>query len=119
MMTLSPAERTRLVNILGMLGSEHAGERASAAWLAAKLVRDRGLSWSDVVPSPAGSIISNVSHGVAEPISDLGLCLRHVEQLTQWEQGFVRSLAGRRNRSAKQTAMLGRLCETLRSRGLG
>ncbi len=89
MTTLSPAERTRLVNILGMLGSEHAGERASAAFLAAKLVRDRGL------------------------------CLRHVEQLTQWEQGFVRSLAGRRNRSAKQTAMLGRLCEALRSRGFG
>ncbi len=119
MTTLSPAERTRLVGILGMLGSEHAGERASAALLAAKLVRDHGLSWSDVVPSPAGSVISNVSRGVAEPISDLGLCLRHVDQLTQWEQGFVRSLAGRRNRTIKQTAMLSRLCEALRSRGLG
>ncbi len=119
MTALSRAERTRLVSILGMLGSEHAGERASAAWLAAKLVRDRGLSWSDVVPSPSGSIISDVSRGVAEPTTDLGLCLKYVEHLTQWEQGFVRSLAGRRNRSAKQTAMLGRLCEALRSRGLG
>ncbi len=119
MTTLSPAERTRLVNILGMLGSEHAGERASAAWLAAKLVRDRGLSWSDVVLSPAGSIISNGSCGVAEPISDLGLCLRHVEQLTQWEQGFVRSLAGARRRSVKQLAVVCRIAETLRNRGLG
>ncbi len=119
MTRLSPTERTRLVNILGMLGSEHAGERASAAFLAAKLVRDRGLCWADVVPSPAGSVISNVSRGVAEPISDLGLCLRHVEQLTQWEQEFVRSLASRRNRTIKQTAMLSRIAETLRIRGLG
>lgn len=118
-MALSPAERTRLVNILGMLGSEHAGERASAALLAARLVRERGLSWSDVVPSSAGSIIPNASRGVAEPISDLGLCLRHVEHLTQWEQGFVKSVAGRRSRTIKQTAMLSRLCETLRSRGFG
>ncbi len=119
MTTLSPAERTRLVNILGMLGSEHAGERASAALLAAKLVRDRGLCWSDVVPSAAGSITSDVSRGVSEPTSDFGLCVRHVERLSQWEREFLRSLAGARRRSVKQLAVLCRIAEALRARGLG
>ena len=42
-------DRSRLVKLLGMLGSDHAGERASAGLAADQLVRSKGLSWADVV----------------------------------------------------------------------
>lgn len=40
---------TRLIRILGMLGSDHDGERAAAALAADKLVRGSGWSWSDLL----------------------------------------------------------------------
>ena len=40
---------TRLIRILGMLGSDHAGERAAAALAADKLVRGSGWSWWDLL----------------------------------------------------------------------
>jgi hypothetical protein len=50
--TLPEPSRTKLVRLLGMLGSDHAGDRANAARMADQLVRERGLSWSDVVKEP-------------------------------------------------------------------
>jgi hypothetical protein len=40
---------TRLIRILGMLGSDHDGERAAAALAADRLVRGSGCSWSDLL----------------------------------------------------------------------
>ena len=39
----------KLVKVLGMLGSHHAGERASAGLQADRLVRERGLTWHQVI----------------------------------------------------------------------
>jgi hypothetical protein len=39
----------RLVKVLGMLGSEHPGERDNAAVMATKLLKEAGLSWYDVL----------------------------------------------------------------------
>jgi hypothetical protein len=55
---LNPEERTRLVKILGKLGSEFAGERAAAGLAANGFLKHRDLSWDDVVvaasrPSPS------------------------------------------------------------------
>jgi hypothetical protein len=38
----------RLVRILGMLGSEHEGERANAGLLGTRMLRAAGLTWGDV-----------------------------------------------------------------------
>src|SRR5450755_2270052 len=46
---LSTLQRDRLVKILGMLGSEHVGERASAARAADQFVKDLGATWNDVL----------------------------------------------------------------------
>lgn len=40
---------TRLVRILGMLGSDHDGERAAAALAADRLVRGSGWTWWDLL----------------------------------------------------------------------
>jgi hypothetical protein len=45
-------DRERLVRILNLLGSDQAGERASAALAASRLVSSLGLDWSEVVAPP-------------------------------------------------------------------
>jgi hypothetical protein len=42
-------DRPRLARVLGMLGSAHVGERASAALQAERLRSGAGLSWCDIV----------------------------------------------------------------------
>jgi hypothetical protein len=51
-MKLDPHSAERLVKLLGMLGSNHDGERAAAALKANALVREHGLVWSDVISTP-------------------------------------------------------------------
>ncbi|MDB5588561.1 MAG: hypothetical protein JWP26_3531 [Devosia sp.] len=52
---MKPATLTKLTRILGMLGSEHAGERASAALAAHKLVGTLDLSWRELLEHPQAS----------------------------------------------------------------
>jgi hypothetical protein len=40
---------TKLVKVLGMLGSDHAGERDNAARLATQILKEAGLTWYDVL----------------------------------------------------------------------
>jgi hypothetical protein len=47
--TLSATERKRLAAILGMLGSDHAGERAAAALQAEAFRRRHRLTWTELL----------------------------------------------------------------------
>jgi hypothetical protein len=50
---LDADETTRLVRLLGMLGSAHDGEVLNAARMADRFVRERGLTWSQLIlPKP-------------------------------------------------------------------
>lgn len=49
MTTLATHERRRLAAILGMLGSDSAGERDNAARMAEEFRRQHGLTWNEVV----------------------------------------------------------------------
>ena len=49
---MTPADRQRLARILGMLGSEHAGERASAALRAEAFRKRHGMTWEDALALP-------------------------------------------------------------------
>ena len=50
---LSAVDRKRLASLLGMLGSDAAGERDNAARLAEQFRREHGLSWTDLLtPMP-------------------------------------------------------------------
>ena len=111
---LDPASRAKLVNILGMLGSDFAGERASAGLLACRFLKKHGLRWEDVIGSPPRHEKPRVAD---QSTGDLGLCLRHLTALTEWEQGFCRSLAMRPRLSPKQSDVLHRIAGTLRARG--
>ena len=55
-MALPPPDRDRLAKILGLLGSDYDGERASAGAMAWAFLRERGLTWFDLFsPSPEKS----------------------------------------------------------------
>jgi hypothetical protein len=50
---LDPQYATRLVKLLGMCGSDHAGERSAAALKADQLLRAHGMTWAEVITAPA------------------------------------------------------------------
>jgi hypothetical protein len=50
---LSQQERTRLAKLLGLLGSNHSGERDAAGLAAHRLVMNAGATWFDVL-TPQG-----------------------------------------------------------------
>lgn len=111
---LDPVARAKLVNILGMLGSDFDGERASAGLLASRLLKHHGLRWDDLIPPAVGQIAEQSDHDVG---SDLNLCLRHNAMLTDWERSFCVSLTTVRRLSPKQIGVLQRIAAALRDRG--
>jgi hypothetical protein len=52
MATLADKDRARLIALLGMLGSNHQGERASAAAHVERFRREHGLSRADILATP-------------------------------------------------------------------
>lgn len=65
---MSSADLGRFKRILGMLGSDQAGERAAAALLATNWLTERGLGWSDVsVPGRAAVPSSEPVAGAGRP----------------------------------------------------
>jgi len=50
------SDLAKLVRVLGLLGSEHVGERAAAAMAAHRLIKRSGLSWQQLLgPAREGS----------------------------------------------------------------
>jgi hypothetical protein len=111
---LSPALASKLVKVLGMLGSAHDGEVAAAGRRAHSMLKAMGLTWSDVI-KPAAPKSEQPQRpqrrwrrGVS-PTDTAALCLQWSEVLTEWEVDFCRSIVGRRRISAKQTEVLGKI----------
>jgi hypothetical protein len=86
---LDPQSVTRLVKLLGMCGSAHAGERSVAALKADQLVRDCGLTWHDVVRISAGR---KAAGRVWDWHKKRNFCLQHAALLREREQQFLVSL---------------------------
>jgi hypothetical protein len=103
--SLSPAELDRLRNICARLTSDFEGERAAAELLATRLLKDKGLSWSDVVmPAPT-------EHRPPQPaappwrrtVRDL---LARPGSLRSWERTeFLPSIMGFQKLSPKQRSV--------------
>lgn len=124
---LSPAERQKLVRILGMLGSDHDGERAAAAALASRLVRDKGLGWDDVIAAdgpgrqqaPGGAQGGTGGSSRWQDSDNLTVCLKWLGELTGWEVTFVTDLRRKRRPfTSAQRAKVEQIADGLRARGL-
>lgn len=87
---MTPADRKRLIAILGMLGSDQPGERAAAGLKAEELRKKLDLSWEQIVADqpeakPRGRARDQWSDKIDE-------CARHMDMLSEWEQGFVENM---------------------------
>ena len=81
-----PLDPDRLVKLLGMLGSDHAGERAAAGLKAYQLLRSRGLTWADVIRVPTAYDDDDPEAAWRRMRQ---ACLRRVALLTPKERAFL------------------------------
>jgi hypothetical protein len=119
---IDPQTADKLVKICGLLGSDQAGERASAALQASRLLSKAGATWQDVIGAcapvsprpqaqPSGFAASHSAQAA------WALCFR--TDLTAWECKFLEDIRRRRRLSVKQTAILERIVAGLRQGGTG
>jgi hypothetical protein len=107
---LDPQSLERLVKLLGMMGSAHAGERSVAAQKADQLVRERGLTWGEVFSyiAPAKTKHNTDSDNTSDDWQRMRkFCLQYPTRLRPREHQFLLSLASwRGDLTEKQEAWL-------------
>ena len=120
-MGFSPADRSKLAAVRGLLGSPHQGERDAAALAADRLVRGRGLDWADVLGGAEASRQRDTSPPSYGPVPDhlgnLATCGQRLDLLTTWEREFIAGLAQRRTVSHRQREILADLAARVRAAG--
>lgn len=106
---LDPTTADRLAKIAGMFGSDHDGERAAAAQLADRLVRQAGLTWPDVIrpytnvkPAPEPRRNPGAWREPQTIREAADLALRFGVHLSEWERNFVHSIRDRWRLSANE-----------------
>jgi hypothetical protein len=96
-MGLDPQTADRLIKLLGMLGSVHAGERAVAGLKASQLLRERGLQWRDVIHAPIADHTNFYGAQTETTEEDWEptrrFCLQRARALTPKELGFLINIA--------------------------
>jgi len=93
MTRLDTQSAERLARVLGMLGSAHDGERAAAGLKANQLVRDLGLTWSDIIVPPD---LARADNSAPEPHNDWERMVQHCHRcrgrLSERERTFVEAM---------------------------
>jgi hypothetical protein len=105
-LALTAADRDRLAAILGLLGSDHAGERDAAALAASRFLRSRGLTWPDVIgaappaqPPPLRDPLQEVLRDWPARWRDaVRMCRRADASLSPKNRAFLSTIAGYENR---------------------
>ena len=116
---MTPSERRRLVGVLGLLSSEHDGERAAAGLLATRLLKSANVTWEQLLSDNAPARLAS-----AQPRPGLGwrievaFCQRHPTLLTPWEQRFINSLVACVSLSQKQQAVLSKIARVVREKSV-
>ena len=101
----------KLAKVCGLLGSEHDGERAAAAYRATAIIREAGLTWREVIEAAGPRCVEPVD---ADPgwYEQLTAVLQDTDCLTGWEREFVLSLCAHGRKwqpSPKQADVLARI----------
>jgi hypothetical protein len=90
---LDDAAVERLTKLLGMLGSDHDGERASAALKADQLIRSRGLTWQQILLRDNFDTAVEVDAHDVSVKEQINFCLDHgCDIVTAWEWGFLNGI---------------------------
>ncbi len=106
---LSDVDRARLVRLLGMLNSTFDAERATAGRLADKFIRERNLTWDQIIGAE-----DRQQHQSQSWRGVVAGCQRQAERLNQWERDFLASISTcRSGLTPKQKAKLDDIAERL------
>lgn len=121
---MTPEKRTRLIQLLGMIGSSHDGEALNAARLAQRLLGSEGLTWEEAMNGHGGGYTEEAVRTVVTEAYDKGFqdgitkALKenplgppqpvrtwqsyarelkddYDDYLSEWERGFVESFIDR------------------------
>ena len=111
---LNPAVATKLAKVCGLLGSDHDGERSTAAWHATKLLQAQGMTWADVF-APALPPPQPTLH--APHVAAVQWALQFPDRLTAWECRFLADIGRRTRLTTKQAAKLDGIVHKLRGGG--
>jgi hypothetical protein len=98
---MTRSDRIKLARILGMLGSEHAGERAAAALAAHRLVQRSGDTWWSLLEPPLASQPVIVRAHWVDPFTDFLRAAQSRLRQTEQENERLRH----ENRRLRQQAM--------------
>ena len=106
----------RLVRLLGMLGSAHDGEALNAGRMADRLIRERGLTWSQIIAPTPPQIFVPLSRGPENALEwrQLAAWIKRnfADQLNPREYQFVIHMATWRSMpSPKQQEWLNAIAE--------
>jgi hypothetical protein len=106
-----PAVVDRLRKLLGMLGSDHEGERATAGRMAHDLLRQHQLRWEDVF----GANATRVWHEPRGHREAAAECLAWGSCLTAWEVEFLKSIGSRWSLTPRQRQRLDPIIDKVRA----
>jgi hypothetical protein len=112
MNALAAPDRERLMKLCGLFASSFAGERDAAVLAAMRFLRERNLTWHDVIAP------ENLPSASSEPSwrENVAQCIRAFDTLTEWEKNFIVSLRSFRRLSAKQIGVLRDIASKARAR---
>lgn len=102
---MTKADRIKLARILGMLGSDHAGERAAAARATHRMVKAPGLTWWELMSpslprdptSPVRVVVVEPFHGAVSAAESRMRQLRHENAALEREVKRLKRLLDARN----------------------
>lgn len=98
-MPLSDRDRTRLVRILKLLGSDQPGERASAALAAHRLVQSLETDWDELLAEPPAAkvIVQRVREWDINHRDAAEARIRQLKDTTERQERQLRALRTRIN----------------------
>lgn len=110
---MPPDTASRLIRVLGMLGSAHEGERAAAGLMAHRIVSRAGLTWEDALAPLLAQKAEEPSVEAFEGFGDfkcaVTFCLANSAKISEWDFEFLNSLRRFKKISTKQRAVLARI----------
>jgi hypothetical protein len=104
---MTAADRKRLCKLLGLLGSDHAGERDAAGLAAHAFVLKLGLTWQDalLIQPPKREPLHSTWRTTC---ADL---MKRPGDLRPWERKFIADLPAFPRISTKQRYVLGEIAD--------
>ena len=108
---LPAADLDRFIKLTGLLGSDHAGERATAALKATALLKAHRLTWAEVL----GRLRASPDQPPIEQRWRLlrRQCLARPEMLSEWELAFLARIGRQARISRRQLEVLEQIAAEL------